>query len=94
MPDIEISEECRVLIEGAAEPIRQTGRRLPNYQSMLKRGSGWRSCGGNANRSPTASSASSSSLSTGAACDSRTFGLWPLTAIQDGIFSRRPVALI
>jgi hypothetical protein len=61
---------------------------------MLKRGSGWRSCGGNANRSPTASSASSSSLSTGAACDSRTFGLWPLTAIQDGIFPRRPVALI
>ena len=30
MPDIEISEECRVLIEGAADPIRQTGRRLPN----------------------------------------------------------------
>ena len=30
MPDIEITEECRVLIEGAAEPFRQTGRRLPN----------------------------------------------------------------
>jgi hypothetical protein len=30
MPDIEITEECRVLIEGATEPFRQTGRRLPN----------------------------------------------------------------
>ena len=30
MPDIEISEECRVLIEGAAEPLQQTARRLPN----------------------------------------------------------------
>ena len=29
MPDIEISEECRVLIEGAAEPL-QTARPLPN----------------------------------------------------------------
>ena len=30
MPDIEITEECRVLIEGATEPFRETGRRLPN----------------------------------------------------------------
>ena len=30
MPEIEIAEECRVLIEGATEPFRQTGRRLPN----------------------------------------------------------------
>ena len=30
MPDIEITEECRVLIESATEPFRQTGRRLPN----------------------------------------------------------------
>ena len=30
MPDIEISEECRVLIEGAAEPLQQTARRSPN----------------------------------------------------------------
>ena len=29
MPDIEISEECRVLIQGAAEPL-QTARRLPS----------------------------------------------------------------
>ena len=30
MPEIEITEECRVLIEGATEPFRRTGRRLPN----------------------------------------------------------------
>jgi hypothetical protein len=30
MPDIEITEECRALIECATEPFRQTGRRLPN----------------------------------------------------------------
>ena len=30
MPDIEITEECRLLIEGATEPFRETGRRLPN----------------------------------------------------------------
>jgi hypothetical protein len=30
MPDIEITEECRILIVGAAEPFRQTGQRLPN----------------------------------------------------------------
>jgi hypothetical protein len=30
MPEIEITDECRVLIEGATEPLRETARRLPN----------------------------------------------------------------
>ena len=30
MPDIEITEECRVLIASSTEPFQQTGRRLPN----------------------------------------------------------------
>ena len=30
MPDIEITEECRVLIASATEPFQQTGWRLPN----------------------------------------------------------------
>jgi hypothetical protein len=35
MPDLEVTEECRVLIEGATAPFRQTGRRLPNGKRQI-----------------------------------------------------------
>src|SRR4051794_18911733 len=73
MPEIEITEECRVLIEGATEPFRRTGRRLPNGNWQIPIDAATRQWLEKLGRQGEA--ISSSSLSLGAACDSRAFGL-------------------